>query len=485
MNNGSNKCSICGSKSRRLCLATDKMICTSCCGLKRGTQITCSSECRYYPFSINGYDLWLRIDDILANKMLDYVVANYGKDEFKTIIEDMDFDTENAEEMDATAIGSAVYYALFIKRNSDNKTLVEKWKAEGWPGLNNDECKMMECRINNSYATIIEIQRVLDHQAMECIDLFDEERGKFILLDRSTASRTTIRFTRLLTWLVHYPHFSRMAINEVSLKRKGLTIKEYLSENFGSFYKSVFELAHEKQLAMLNNMDMHQCKAFYEIDATKFDEVKAILDKYPDFEVREKHHDEMEFPGTYYYSWLRRGESKELEKEMLPAFQHKDESEGVGTIGNVSLYPRELVIETFSKQKYAFTKKMVDKYFGGLVTLKNEEVIDMAKQMAARIKEGRGGKRPSVKEAEEVPLEIEQTVMKNFYKKQYEKFLDEEIPALDGVTPRQAAEDPRMRPKLLDLMKEHLKGIERHNRNRNLGLDITWVLDELKLPELK
>ena len=128
---------------------------------------------------------------------------------------------------------------------------------------------------------------------------------------------------------------------------------------------------------------------------------------------------------------------------------------------------------------------MVDKYFGKLVTLKNEEVIDMAKQMAERIKEGREDERPSVKEADEVPLEIQQALMRDFYKKRYERFLDEEIPALDGITPRKAAEDPRMRPKLLDLMKEHLKGIERHNRNRNLELDITWVLDELKLPELK
>ena len=273
--------------------------------------------------------------------------------------------------------------------------------------------------------------------------------------------------------------------NKVSLKRKGLTIKEYLSENFGSFYKSTFELAHEKQMAMLNNMDMHQCKAFYTIDINKFDEVKSILDKYPDFETRDRHRDELDLPGTYYYTWLRRGESKELEKEMSPAFQHENESEGVGGIGNVSLYPKGFLIDTFSKQKYAFAKKIVDKYFGELVTLKNEEVIDMAKQMAERMKEGREDERLSVEEADNVPLEIQQRLRKDFYKKQYEKFLNEEIPALDGVTPRQAAEDPEMRPKLLELMKEHLKGIERQNQDHNLGLDITWVLDELRLSELK
>ena len=65
---------------------------------------------------------------------------------------------------------------------------------------------------------------------------------------------------------------------EKFLNRKNLTIKEYLSENFGLFCKLPFDLAQEKQLTMLNKMDMHQCKAFYEVHENKFDKVKTILD---------------------------------------------------------------------------------------------------------------------------------------------------------------------------------------------------------------
>jgi hypothetical protein len=42
-----------------------------------------------------------------------------------------------------------------------------------------------------------------------------------------------------------------------------------------------------------------------------------------------------------------------------------------------------------------------------------------------------------------------------------------------------------MRPKLIELMKQHIKGIERGNRDRGLDLNIDWVLDELLFPELK
>lgn len=58
-------------------------------------------------------------------------------------------------------------------------------------------------------------------------------------------------------------------------------------------------------------------------------------------------------------------------------------------------------------------------------------------------------------------------------------------PALDNMTPRKAAADPRTRLKLIELMKHHLKGIEERNKDTGLNLNIDWVLDELALTELK
>jgi len=84
----------------------------------------------------------------------------------------------------------------------------------------------------------------------------------------------------------------------------------------------------------------------------------------------------------------------------------------------------------------------------------------------------------------DIPPEVERELMQKFYKRHYTIFLDDKIPALDNMTPRSAAADPRMRPKLIELMKQHLKGIEQ-NKDRGLDLNINWVLDELSLPELK
>ena len=75
--------------------------------------------------------------------------------------------------------------------------------------------------------------------------------------------------------------------------------------------------------------------------------------------------------------------------------------------------------------------------------------------------------------------------MQQFHRRHYEKFLDDDIPMLDGLTPRQAAVSPEMRPRLVELMKLHLHGIEKRSREEGLGLDLDWVLDELGLDELK
>lgn len=144
-------------------------------------------------------------------------------------------------------------------------------------------------------------------------------------------------------------------------RNKKLVIKDYLSENFGSFGGLIYDLNRKKSIAVLERMDLHQCKAVYKIKGN-YTDIKAILDKYPDFKPQERHSDEEKVLGEHYYDWLRRGESKTLEKDMPLHFRYGDErEEGVGMIGNISLFPDKLIVEVFTKQKYAFAKIMVKK----------------------------------------------------------------------------------------------------------------------------
>jgi hypothetical protein len=368
--------------------------------------------------------------------------------------------------------------------------------------LSKDERMMLEFRMAHTYATVIEVQKIIDNQSMECIDLFDPDRGCFSLLDR-TLPDSISRYTRLFAWLNYYPHFGRLANDALEVpdiisdkfmsevrkrfekKSAGdpcLSVKRFLSDNFGYFCRMINRLCSENTQKMLKGMDLYDCKAVYDIKSG-FEEVKALLDELPDFREADEQPEESSLPDAVHYDWLRLGESKKLEGKMHVAFRHDDGGLGVGSLGKIILMPQSLLFEAFSKQKYSFGKKMLKKYFKDKIVLKNETVVDIAKQLAEDRKQGE--ERPSPQIDEEIPLEIKQKLAQDFYKNQYMKFLDDEVPALDGMTPRKAAKKTSMRPRLVELMKSHLKGIDRQNKAENLGIDISWVLDELGLEELK
>ena len=499
-----NKCNICGKKGRRLCPGINGIICSVCCGSKRNSEITCTSNCPHSPFSTTGYDLWLKIDGVLPTKYIKYIISNCGKNKFDKAIGDMSFEDTPPENSFTVAAGAAAYNILFIKRDKQGKILVDKWEAEGWDMLNNDEQVMMRY-LRNSRVTIIEIQKILNYQAMECVDMLEPEGKPFILFDRSTVSRAG-RFTRLFSWLTHFPNFSRtihggievtdFIYNEFmdtikrdakkeSKKFKDFKLKNYLSENFGKYCRLCRDLALEKRKTAFNNMDAHHCIAIYDIKAkAKASDIEAILEKYPEFNWEDKEPEENDAPDTLYYSWVRRGESKVIEKQMNPAFHHDDdESMGVGTLANVRLYPDKLFIETFTKQKYEFVKEMVTKYFGSLLSLKQERIVDIAKQIAERSLD-EIPKNPKEKQVF-MSLEDEQKAMQLFYEHRYKKFLDENVPMINNKTPREASKNPKLRPELIELMKIHIKGIEQLNKEKGIDLNIDWVIDELGLSELK
>ena len=62
--------------------------------------------------------------------------------------------------------------------------------------------------------------------------------------------------------------------------------------------------------------------------------------------------------------------------------------------------------------------------------------------------------------------------------------LDQPIPLLDSQTPRAAALDPALRPKLLQWMKFWISQTDRHNLETGRNDDINWMVRELGLDEL-
>ncbi len=82
---------------------------------------------------------------------------------------------------------------------------------------------------------------------------------------------------------------------------------------------------------------------------------------------------------------------------------------------------------------------------------------------------------------DEIPREVQEALVLDHYARHYRGWLDEKIPALDDQTPREAARDAALRPKLVDLI-EGLEGhYQRALRRGDPAYDPSWMWDELAL----
>ncbi len=80
-------------------------------------------------------------------------------------------------------------------------------------------------------------------------------------------------------------------------------------------------------------------------------------------------------------------------------------------------------------------------------------------------------------EQDDIPMEVKEEIMANFLDAHYTKWMDIPVPALDGMTPRQAAKKPGSRKKLIRLMKE----MESRPSFGGIDYDTSWLWEELDL----
>jgi hypothetical protein len=489
------------SGAKRSCPALGGMICSACCGSKRNSVIRCTAECPHNPFGVDNYDEWLKLDGSWGTKCFGYIADHYDYSEHsfnKELRKYMLAEGSGDEDLIFDAAPLLMHSKLFWEPFRDVPCLAVLWEHEGWKGLNNDERVMMAFR-RNSYPVILEIQEKINDTAIRCIDLLDPEKKAFTVYDRSTAARFG-RFSRSVTLVCQFPYYSRVGPSGIELHHdltdsfvkemetrsaeQGISVRDYMRQHFVEACRLVYSMGLKRRENLIDSLDISEWKAVYSLNISR-DEIAKVLSMKPEFELQEP-----ESTGVMEYSWVRRGESKKLEKKMPALFQHPDESSGVGTLGRLRLRADQLEVIVFGSQKFRFARKMIEKYLGAYITFQTETENDLKEGLRRRMKEKEQRIEPDMDEKmereDEVPPEVRVELLNKFHEQHYRQFLDTPVPMIENKTPRQAAKEKKLRPKLIDLMKLHIHGLEKRNREDPLlNLDIDWVLDELGLEELK
>ena len=154
-------------------------------------------------------------------------------------------------------------------------------------------------------------------------------------------------------------------------------------------------------------------------------------------------------------------------KEII--FNLLDEESSV--IATFRLSKKKMIIETNSKKRMQRIKRKFMR-----------EMDNWAKNWIFEVKEieeAMSNYKESSQDAEkEIPQEIADEIIKEKLGDYYKKWLDMQIPALDGITPRQASKKPEMRKKLINLLK-YMENKNRHKINNLIKFDAEWIKKEL------
>jgi hypothetical protein len=498
-------CVSCSSgRGKRDCPVLGGLICAVCCGSERNSTLQCTAECPNNPFGRDNYDEWLKLDRSYGDRCMRYLVEHYPCDEYslKKNLANYVLDDSSVHELDEEAISNAIplfmHARLFWEPYRDERCLADYWERENWKGLNNDEQVMMKFR-RTTFPVILEIQDIIDDTSSRCVDLLDPEKKEFTVYDRNMAAQCT-RFTRSVNMVCPFPHYFRVGPTGVELEHEltesfmekitasaeneGVSTRDYLRKHYVEACRLVHRMRRKQLESIIDSMDISACKAVYRLNISQ-NEVAKVLSMKPEFQPEKS-----KIPGALDYLWLRKGESKKIEKKMPAVFRHHDEDSEAGILGELSLLADTLEVTTFGSQKFKFARKMIEKYLGACITFMMETEKEVKKEAGLQKPKGRyleSEMNIGVESAaEEIPPEIRAEALNQFNRNHYRRFIDEPVPMLDDMSPRAAAADPEHRPKLLELMKLHLHGIEKRNRmDPCLNLEIDWVLDELGLEELK
>jgi tetratricopeptide (TPR) repeat protein len=189
---------------------------------------------------------------------------------------------------------------------------------------------------------------------------------------------------------------------------------------------------------------------------------------------------------TRHFAWLRTGPAERYVKEApRPAEGISLASQRLDAEGNeiapglatLTLEGDQLTVETLSAERLSWAKTRLADLVGDALRLRADMVEDPMEKLRAMPGS------PRAKEAAvDLPPEVQARLLGQMLHRHYTAWLDQQIPALDNRTPRQAARDMLLRPKVIQLLRE----IENHqDRERQQGkpwYDAAWMWERLGIP---
>ncbi len=151
------------------------------------------------------------------------------------------------------------------------------------------------------------------------------------------------------------------------------------------------------------------------------------------------------------------------------------DAESPTILGNMKISKKIITVETNSKERLEKLKGLLNLSISGHIKHKADSFQDPFQAVES------SKDRPGKTDAEEVPLEIQQELMQQFYDKHYKNWLNEKIPALANKTPLESVKTPTGKNKVIELLKQCENSEEQNRVAGQPGYDFSWMWEKLGL----
>lgn len=235
--------------------------------------------------------------------------------------------------------------------------------------------------------------------------------------------------------------YIRDGLAEIRLRRPGAAASDYLKAagpDLKSFIEELVTTWPDPVVVTSTREPVTPTAAVFEV--TDFAEVRRRLEAMSGFSAAGKSNDK---PGGIVFNWLHDGPAP------------PDAGSGVVIRGTLTLTETELCTFCLSQERMDALTALLEERLGSLVRFKTSRRTPLKGPVTET-------ERPS---ASVLPNELEAQIIGKHLDEHYRRWPDLPVPALRGLTPRQAVGDPATRPLLDELLKDFENSEERQSRD--------------------